>query len=69
MSDSLEMSTDLPSVAGRENEGKLILVRWLAAPSSCGFGRSVGKDVSNKYVLVHKARNGLAVKGTRCEIT
>lgn len=50
MPESAETSTDLPSVEGKENDGMLMLVRWLAPPSSSGLGRLVGKEVSSKHV-------------------
>lgn len=43
---SLEMLTGWPVVVGRVMEGRVVLLRWLQAPSSFGTGRSLGVDVS-----------------------
>lgn len=42
--------TEFPSVEGSEKEGNVKPVRWSAAPSSSGLGRSEGKVVSRRGV-------------------
>lgn len=40
----VETSTLVPDVEGSSRVGNLVLRMWFAAPSSCGTGRSAGRD-------------------------
>lgn len=47
--ESVDGSTFVPDVDGRDIEGKVLSWRWLHAPSSSGTGRSEGKLVSEGF--------------------